>query len=188
MILYLHGFRSAPRSFKAMAMHAALTRLGRGAQFHCPQLPVAPQQAIDLAEALLARADSEPTLVGSSLGGYYATWLAEKHGCRAVLLNPAVVAPLSLEKYIGEQTNLYTGERFDFTAQHVQELRALEVPRISRPERYLLVVETGDELLDYRDAVSRYMGANMIVRAGGDHSLTSFGEHLPAMLQFAGIR
>lgn len=170
-----------------MAVHAALTRLGQGANYFCPQLPAEPLAAMDLVERAVAACAAPPTLVGSSLGGFYATWLAERHNCRAVLLNPAVIAPISLEKYIGPQTNLYTGEIFDFTAQHLEQLRGLEVVRITRPERYLLVVETGDELLDYRAAVERYMGANMIVRAGGDHSLASFSEHLPAILKFAGL-
>ena len=86
-------------------------------------------------------------MVGSSLGGYYATWLTERHGLRAVLVNPAVVAPLALESFVGMQDNLYTGERFEFTAQHLDELRALEVAAITRPERYWLLAETGDEVL-----------------------------------------
>ena len=125
-------------------------------------------------------------MAGSSLGGFYATWLAEKYDLRAVLINPAVVAPISLEKYLGPQTNLYTHEPFEFTLEHVAQLRALEVPRIT-PSRYLLMVETGDEVLDYRQAVARYAGCRQIVLPGGDHSFTRFPEMLPQLIEYCGL-
>jgi hypothetical protein len=125
-------------------------------------------------------------LVGSSLGGFYATHLAEKHGLRAVLLNPAVTPQLDLESYLGTQRNLYTGEAYELTRDHIAEWRALEMPVI-HPERYLLIVETGDEALDYREAVRKYAGARQVVIEGGDHTLASFPEHLPLILEFAGL-
>lgn len=191
MILYLHGFRSAPASTKARALAARMGELGLGGAFWCPQLPVSGKAAVSLVEERIARCraagETAPTLVGSSLGGYYATWLAERHGLKAVLVNPAVVAPLDLEPYLGHQTNLYTGEAFDFTAAHLQELRDLEVPAITRPERYWLLVEEGDEVLDYRDAVAKYAGARQTVLAGGDHSFTRWGDYLDDILRFAGL-
>ena len=128
MIIYLHGFRSAPASIKARALKTRMTARGLAERFWCEQLPVSPRAAIALAEGEIARARAaglDPTVVGSSLGGYYATWLAERHDLRAVLVNPAVVAPLSLEAYVGTQDNLYTGERFEFTHGHIDELRAI---------------------------------------------------------------
>jgi predicted esterase YcpF (UPF0227 family) len=190
VILYLHGFRSAPASTKAQALAARMAELGLAEKFWCPQLPVSARDAMALVEDKIAAcrisAEPPPTLVGSSLGGYYATWLAERHGLQAVLVNPAVVAPLDLEPYLGRQTNLYTGEAFDFTLEHVAELRAIEVPAISRPERYWLLVEEGDEVLDYQDAVARYAGARQTVLPGGDHSFTRWGDYLDAVLEFAG--
>lgn len=185
MLLYLHGFTSAPQSHKARALQARMVARGCGDRFVCPQLPPSPREAIALAERLIAGAAAPVTLVGSSLGGYYATWLAERHGCKAILVNPAVVAHLSLEQYLGPQANFHTGETFEFTRQHIEELRALEVLRLTRPERYWLLVETGDEVLDYRQAVARYAGARQTVLPGGDHSFTRWSEYLDAIAAFA---
>lgn len=191
MILYLHGFRSSPASIKARALGQHMRARGLGDAFWCPSLPVSPQAAVALVEDRIARTQAEggtaPTLVGSSLGGYYATWLAERHDLRAVLVNPAVVAPLSLEAYIGRQTNLYTGEEFDFTRTHIEELQAIEVPLISRPQRYWLLVETGDEVLDYRHAVTRYAGARQTVLPGGDHGFSRWNDYLDEILRFADL-
>ncbi len=183
-ILYLHGFASAPQSFKAMALQAHMGRLGLADQLDCPALPFAPRAAIQVA-ANLVRPGT--TLVGSSLGGYYATWLAEKYHLRAVLVNPAVVSRLSLDKFAGKQKNFYTGEEFEFTAEHGEQLRALDVPVPSRPERYWLLAETGDEVLDYRHAVSHYAAARQTILPGGDHSFTRWTDYLDEILRFAGL-
>lgn len=188
MIIYLHGFRSAPQSHKAQALAAHMQARGLESQFWCEQLPVSARAAIALIEARIAQARSTnlpTTLVGSSLGGYYATWLAECHGLKAVVVNPAVIAPLSLENYLGRQSNLYTGETFDFTAEHIAELRAIDVPAITRPERYWLLAETGDEVLDYRHAVARYAGARQTVLEGGDHGFSRWNDYLDDILTFA---
>jgi predicted esterase YcpF (UPF0227 family) len=182
-LLYLHGFKSSPLSAKAVQLAAAAR--ARNIPFQCPALPVSAREAIALAEELMAAMAGPVTLVGSSLGGYYATWLAERHGCRAVLVNPAVVAHLSLEQYLGPQANYHTGERFDFTADHIAQLRALDIPAITRPERYWLLAEIGDEVLDYRQAVAKYAGAKQTVLAGGDHSFSRWGDYLDAILTFA---
>lgn len=187
MILYLHGFRSSPASHKAQQLQAHLRARGLGHLFRCPQLPPSPRAAIALAQEAIATSGDRVTLVGSSLGGYYATWLAQTHGLKAVLVNPAVVAPLSLGAYVGPQTNLYTGEVFEFKPQYVDELRALEVARLSNPENILLLVETGDELLDYREAVTKYAGARQVVIEGGDHGFQHWGDYLDAVLDFAGL-
>lgn len=188
-LIYLHGFRSSPQSWKARLLGEAMAARGLADEFVCPMLPDRPAEAIALVEALIrqAQAAGRPVvLAGSSLGGYYATWLAEKHGLKAILINPAVAAPTSLADYLGPQTNLYSGEVFVFTAAHIAELEALQVPRIT-PSRYLLLVETGDEVLDYREAVARYAGAEQRVFPGGDHSFTRFPEMIPQLLEFAGI-
>ena len=186
MILYLHGFTSGPQSHKAQALGQRMRELGLGDKFLAPQLPAAPADAIALAEDLIRR-HGVTTVVGSSLGGYYATYLAETFDLGGVLVNPAVVAHLSLQKYIGPQTWLYTGERFDFTLEHVEQLRAIEIPLLAQPERFWLLVETGDETLDYRDAVRRYLGARQTVLAGGDHSFTRWNAVLDPIIEFAGL-
>ncbi len=187
MIIYLHGFNSAPTSHKARSMQACLDARGLGDRFICPALPHEPGKAIALIEAEFEKHDPRSvTLVGSSLGGFYATWLAEKHACRAILIQPAVFPHVGLESYLGTQKNLYTGAQYELTRAHLEGWRALVVDAVD-PERYLLLLETGDEVLDYRDAVSKYEGARMVIRQGGDHMLQSFPEHLPRMLAFAGL-
>ena len=184
-LLYLHGFTSAPQSKKAQALQARLAQRDLGERFVCPQLPPSPREAIALAESIVAQAAKPVMLVGSSLGGYYATYLAERHGLKAVLVNPAVVAHIQLADYVGRHVNLYTGAEFYFTPAHIDELRALEVPVLSHPENFWLLVETGDRTLDYRQAVARYQGARQTVLAGGDHSFTRWPDVLDAVIDFA---
>ncbi len=185
MLIYLHGFNSSPASRKARVMKAYLEARGLAHLFACPALPHRPSDALRAIEAEIARSRT-PTLVGSSLGGFYATWFAETRNLRAVLINPAIVPYVGLESLLGEQKNLYTGETYQLTREHLEEWRALAVERVD-PERYLLLLETGDELLDWRIAARKYEGARMAVRDGGDHMLQSFPEHLPRILRFAGI-
>jgi predicted esterase YcpF (UPF0227 family) len=185
-VLYLHGFRSSPQSWKARLLGETMAARGLADRFHCPALSHDPDTAIAQAEAILAAHPGPFTLIGSSLGGYYATWLAEKHGLPAILINPAVVAPLSLEAYVGPQTSLYGGEPFEFTHAHIAALRKMEVPTIT-PEHYWLLVEIGDEVLDYRLAVARYAGCRQTVLPGGDHSFTQFPDFIGQIIEFSGL-
>lgn len=182
-ILYLHGFCSSPESWKAKLLGDAMRARGLADRFFCPALSPVPNEAIAQAENILRSQNGPLTLIGSSLGGFYSTYLAEKHDLRAALVNPAVVAPLSLNAYIGTQQNLHTGETFEFTAEHIEQLGALECRTIT-PERYLLLVETGDEVLDYRQAVARYAGCRQEIFPGGDHSFTRFPDLLPQLFEF----
>jgi predicted esterase YcpF (UPF0227 family) len=186
MILYLHGFTSGPQSHKAQALGARMRERGLGDKFLSPQLPASPRQAIALASGLIAT-HGVSTVVGSSLGGYYSTYLAETFALKAVLVNPAVVAHLALKDYVGPQRWLYTNEAFEFTLEHVEELRAIDVPAPSHPQRFWLLVEEGDETLDYRHAVSRYQGARQTILPGGDHSFTRWNDYLDPIIEFAGL-
>lgn len=182
-MIYIHGFNSSPASFKARVLQTALaTRLPQW-RFIAPALPPSPAAAMQLLDTLVLR-NPGALLVGSSLGGYYATWLAERYELRAVLVNPAVRPYDLLDGHVGMQQNLYTGERYEFTAGHVEELRALECASIT-PSRYLLMVETADEVLDYRQAVARYAGAQHCVVEGGDHGFSDFAEYLDVVFDFA---
>ena len=187
MILYLHGFTSGPQSSKSQALGKRMRERGLGEHFLAPQLPAAPRDAIALAEDLIAR-NEVSTVIGSSLGGYYTTWLAEKFDLKGVLVNPAVVAHLSLQKYVGPQRWLYTGESFDFTLDHVEQLRAIGIATLAKAERFWLLVEEGDETLDYRDAVRRYVGARQTVLPGGDHSFTRWDDYLDEIIEYAGLK
>lgn len=185
MVIYIHGFNSSPLSAKAQMLKSKLEALRSGAEFSAPALPHRPAEAAMLLDALVAR-HSGAAVVGSSLGGYYATYLAEKHGIKAVLVNPAVRPYELLRSELGVQRNFHTGAEYEFTQQHLHELAALEVPAITRPERYLLMVETGDEVLDYRQAVERYRGCRQLVIEGGDHGFSDFAEYLDVVLAHCG--
>ena len=185
-LLYLHGFNSASSSHKAQVLQTTMTRLNRGAQFLAPDLPHRPAQAIALLETLIEQIPKASTLVGSSLGGYYATYLAERHDLKAVLINPAVAPYRLLAPLLGPQQNYCTGETYEFTPQHLAELQALEVA-VLHPEHYFLLAQTGDEVLDYCDAVARYAGAKQSVIPGGDHGFQQFENYLNDILVFAGI-
>jgi predicted esterase YcpF (UPF0227 family) len=188
MILYLHGFRSSPQSMKARLTGERMAQLGRSAEFICPQLPASPKLAMELALKLVdGIPPDELTIIGSSLGGYYATWMAEKLGCRAVLLNPAVVPMLDLDQHVGVTTAYHSDEPFEFKPEYIEELRALAVPQVSQPERYFLVACTGDEVLDYRDMVAHYAGARQKVVQGSDHAISEYAGYLDEVLAFCGV-
>jgi hypothetical protein len=185
-IVYVHGFNSSPASAKARVLQERLEALGRGGEFLCPALPHLPSEAARVLEAAVAGVEpAELTLLGSSLGGFYATWFAERSGCRAVLVNPAVRPWELFATYLGPQKNLYTGEEYVLSPRHVEELRALEVEPVTRTERYLLLVGTADEVLDYRRAVEKYRGAVQVMVPGGDHGFGAFADYLDLILDFA---
>jgi predicted esterase YcpF (UPF0227 family) len=185
MFVYLHGFNSSPASFKARLLERRLASLQPASEFAAPALPHRPREAIAAAERVLAGRDPAGiTLVGSSLGGHYATWLAERYGLRAVLVNPAIRPHELLAGHLGPQTNLHTGETYELSAQHIEQWRAQHVEAVTRPQRYLLVVALGDEVLDSRVALDKYRGAARIVHAGGDHGFAEFERYLDAVIEF----
>ncbi len=185
MLIYIHGFNSSARSGKARELGEWLARRGLTEAYACPDLPHRPAAAIALLQDLIARGRGEVKLVGSSLGGFYATWLAEQFGVKAVLINPCVACDDKLADQVGiEQRNWHSGETYTFTPAHLDELRALRVARPSRPEHFLLLAETGDDVLDYREAVDYYRGARQIVLPGGDHGFTRFAEYIPTLIEF----
>jgi predicted esterase YcpF (UPF0227 family) len=188
MILYLHGFRSSPQSMKARMVGKRMAALGLADQVVSPQLPASPKLAMELALSLIEGVPAEQlSIIGSSLGGYYATWLAERIGCRAVLLNPAIVPRVNLDQHVGVTTQFHSDEPFEFKREYIAELHALEVPKISKPERYFLIAATGDEVLDYRDMVAHYQGARQHVIQGSDHAISEFPQYVDEILAFCGV-
>lgn len=188
MLLYIHGFNSSPASFKAKMLQDVLTRTARGDEFLCPALPHRPAKAMALLEAIIPEHPRDTlTIVGSSLGGFYGTYLTEKYGLRSVLINPAIYPHEGLRAYLGPQKNLYTGEEYVLTERHLEELSALFVPKLQRLDRYLLITATGDEVLDYRDSVARYAGAEQMIIQGSDHGLSDFALYLDKILLYAGV-
>ena len=184
MIVYLHGFNSSPQSHKAQVMRRYMDERGLAAEFACPALPPEADEAVRVIRKIV-KGQQRVSYVGSSLGGFYATHLVERDGGKAVLINPAIDPHIGLRAYLGLQKNLYTGTPYELREAHLEQWRRLYEPRIT-PGRYLVFLETGDEVLDYRRAVERYAGADQVVVQGGDHSLRSFPEQLPRILKFAG--
>ncbi|GFM76378.1 esterase [Pseudomonas cichorii] len=185
-LLYIHGLNSSALSNKASRLIALMNSLGVGEQLRVPELHHHPRQAMVQLEAAI-QALGRPLLVGSSLGGYYATHLAHRHGLKAVLINPAVNPHQLFDGYLGTQQNLYTGERWELTQDHITALAELEVPAPQDPDRIQVWLQTGDETLDYRRAESFYRACALRIQAGGDHSYQGFAEQMPALLSFAGF-
>ena len=188
-LLYLHGFRSSPQSFKALRLQAWLRQRRPDVEWACPQLEVSPAHAIRQAEAALsAWPAGSYAVIGSSLGGFYATCIAERHGCPAVVLNPAIDPARDLAPYVGElQAYHDPRRRLVFEPGHLDELRAMTPPRLQHPQLYLAIVAKGDELLDWREMCARYAGARIRLLEGSDHALSDFDDHLPHILRFLGL-
>ena len=188
-LLYLHGFRSSPRSFKALRLRAWLQARHPAVHWWCPQLPASPRAALALLRAGLASWPATGCAVlGSSLGGFYATVLAEdsaRGDWRVVLMNPAVDPARDLAAHVGELTAFHDpAQRFVFSTEHIEQLRALAVRGLTRPQRYLPIIAKGDELLSWREMSARYAGTPMRLIDGSDHGLSDFEDHLPHLLRF----
>ena len=186
-ILYIHGLNSAPASKKASMLTEVMQRMGLEGQLRVPALHHHPREAIGQLDAAIAELGA-PLLVGSSLGGYYATHLAERHGLKALLINPVVNPHRLFDGFLGTQQNLYTGESWELTLDHVDALAALEVAAPQDPLRYQVWLQTADETLDYRQAERFYRACALRIQAGGDHGYQGFGAQLPSLLNFAGIK
>jgi len=189
-VLYLHGFRSSPRSAKAQYMGAWMRAYQPDVTWWCPQLPPSPKEAMAMVFDQLARWPVERmAVVGSSLGGFYATVVAEHTGCRAAVLNPAINPARDLAGHIGELTSFHDPDDvFYFRAEYVTQLRVLTPRAITRPERYFAIIAKGDEVLDWREMTARYPGASVRLLEGGDHALSDFDTELPHLLGFLGLQ
>ncbi len=185
-LLYLHGFRSSPQSTKARMVAARVHTQHPRVTWWCPQLPPSPRDALALVtNGIAAWPRASMAVIGSSLGGYYATWVARQTGCRAVLLNPAVDPARDLAAHIGEQASWHDPQdRFFFEPRFVDELRALDAGPLPHPERVLAIIAQGDEVLDWREMLARYPGSRVKLLEGSDHALTDFDEHIDDVFSF----
>lgn len=184
MFLYLHGFRSSPLSTKAQQFRQWLAQQGRETEWICPTLPYNPAQAVAQLSALIESSEHELKLVGSSLGGFYATMLSARYDLKAVVINPAVHAGLVLRDAVGPQSGWHDEEPFEFTQAHVDTLNAMDLLAPKYPEKILLMQETGDEVLDWQTAVDFYRDCHQLVFRGGDHSFTRFADVIELIDRF----
>lgn len=185
-LLYLHGFRSSPLSAKARQMAAYVAAHHPAVTFWCPQLPPSPKAAMALvAQGIATWPRTAMAVVGSSLGGFYASWVAQHAGCPSVMLNPAVDPARDLTRYIGEQTTWQNpAERFYFLPEYIAELEALDMRGRTPAGPELAIIAKGDEVLDWREMAGRYPEARQIVQEGGDHALGNFADYLPQVVEF----
>ena len=189
LVVYLHGFRSSPRSSKARMTGIAIAhRVEQGAniEWYCPQLHASPQESMDMVRRHIdASKPDRLSVIGSSLGGFYTNYLAEQYGCKGIALNPAVRAGRELEPHVGMMTAYDSEEPFDFRAEYIDELNRMQVESITLPERYLLLAATGDELLDWREMAAFYPSAQQIIIQGSDHGIHNYSEYLDSVVGFA---
>lgn len=191
-LLYLHGFRSSPQSAKAVRLGEAIQALraaGHELFWACPQLPPSPRQAMAELEALVERwPRDDMVVIGSSLGGFYATALAERLGCPAAVINPAVAPARDLARHIGEQTSFHNpADRFFFRPEFIAEFEALDPYPLRHAERHWALIAQGDEVLDWHEMRSHYEGARVKLLDGSDHAVSDFDQHLPDLLAFLGL-
>lgn len=182
-IIYLHGFNSSNQSAKALILGDFLREQQPQIDYQVPLLPSDPQAAIDVVEQLIASSDLPTGLVGSSLGGFYATVIAERHQLPAVLVNPVVGPHRLLAGFRGPQVNPYTGEHYEVTDAHVATLHEL-MPAAPWLGRYWLLLGSADEILDYREALAWYGPSPAEIEQGDDHALRRFPRHLAALVDF----
>jgi predicted esterase YcpF (UPF0227 family) len=187
MLIYLHGFRSSPQSFKSELLEQYCQKQNIADMYACPQLPVSPAQAIQSVRDQFSLTPQD-TLIGSSLGGYYATWLAEATGCRAVLINPAVNPARDLAPYVGPLRTYHDDQPMELLEEHIQELENFSIGSITFAKRYFLIAAKGDEVLDWREMVAHYPGVQTELREGSDHGLSEFDEHIDQVIEFAGLK
>ena len=188
LLVYLHGFRSSPRSSKAVMTGEAVKSLatdGNSYEWYCPQLLASPKLSMEMVVDHIENSNFDRLIViGSSLGGFYTNFLAEKYACKAVALNPAVRAPRELAPHVGMMTSYDSDEPFDFRPEYIDELKALQIEKITSPGRYFLIAAKGDELLDWKDMVEFYEGAQQLVLEGSDHGIADYADHLPEVVRF----
>ena len=187
-ILYLHGFLSSPQSAKACATLEYLRHHHPDVNFVAPQLSGIPAVAWEQAHtALLSIQDDLIGIMGSSMGGFLATLLAEEYHCKASVINPAVAPHELFPNYLGYHTNPYTDETFELTELQIQQVAELVIERLSQPENYQVFLQTADEVLDYRLAEHLYGESNLHVVQGGDHAYQDFPRELPKVMRFLGV-
>ena len=188
LLVYLHGFRSSPNSTKAVMTGEAVRSLSSAAhvyEWYCPQLLASPKESIDMVVKHIDQSKADRmVIIGSSLGGFYTNYLAEKYQCKGIALNPAVYAARELEPHVGMMTAYDSEEPFDFKAEYIDELRALQVNGITDSNRYFLIAAKGDELLDWKEMAAFYPDAKQLILEGSDHGISEYADHLPTVIEF----
>lgn len=186
--LYIHGFLSSPQSYKAQQVERWLDEHHPHIQYHCPLLTPYPDECVGALCELVERAleAKDPIyLMGSSMGGFWASYLVERYNIPAVLINPAVDTTRLMPHYIGQTLkNYHTDDVYCLREDDLVTLSRYDTSIIQRHSNYWLLVQTADETLDYRLAVNKYQQCRQTIEQGGDHSFQGFERFHAAALDF----
>ena len=183
-ILYIHGFNSSQASTKAQQTGTWVNKISSNKKFICPALSGDTQLAIGQLEEIIEQCDDSIGLIGSSLGGFYATWLAQKYNLKSVLVNPAVEPHKTMSQYLGLNSNYHSGETYTLTQSHINFLETINVDNVSNPKNIWVLLQTADEVLDYRQAKIKYSQSILTIEQGGNHNFQHYEQHLPAIIKF----
>ncbi len=186
-IIYLHGFNSSGNATKSQILRAAVEKYAPEIEYYSPTLIHHPEKAIGELQVTLDAQSQQFRFcfVGSSLGGFFAIYFANRYAdSKAVLINPAINPWETMHKYYGHYENEVTGEKFEVTENFVSSLKKFGITEIKKPERFLLLLQTDDDVIDYHIAQKAFPDSPQIIRTGGGHTFTGFPEVLSEILQF----
>jgi uncharacterized protein len=183
--MYIHGFNSSPRAFKGQVIRRWMQH--QPYHVYMPDVACSPAEAMRKLIRLTQQAQQAGErlrFIGSSLGGFFATYLCDMFGGQAVLINPAVQPDKLLPRFLGRHLNPYTEQYLEVTEAHVAELKQFEVHSIRQPQKFLVMLKEGDEVLNYQNAVQKYQQCHLLIDAGGDHSFEDFDQHFDTITNF----
>ncbi len=182
MIIFIHGFGSCGLGSKAKIFREYFAPIGES--FIAPSLSYVPDLAIQTLEELIYSYKEDVYLIGSSLGGFYATYLSQLSEVKKiVLINPAVTPAITLKRVVGNAVNFYDDSSYEWNEKHLEMLNAYRIEELNN-DKFMVLLQKGDELLDYKDATKRYNTCKLIVEDGGSHSFDGIERHLEKIRAF----
>ena len=181
MIIYIHGYGGSGEGVKAQLFREYCT--SRNIPFIAPSLSYVPDLAIKTLEELIESYGRNVQLIGSSMGGYFSIYLANKYKLKAVLLNPSIFPYITLKQTLGLAPNFYDESKFEWNENHLDMLRKYDI-KDSMQFNFMLMVQKGDTVLDFQEAVDKFCKATLVVEEGGSHSFDDIQTHFPKIEKF----